>query len=241
MQPEEALILDLKYKSKPVGKMEPAELNMWAKSAIIKIHVITGWVVPANEFLNVLIGQFEKKMIESYPLVNSDELEYAFRTYGTTVKDWGKQMNLSLIDEALMPYMQARLGVSQIEEQKRLELPEGAKEDTSDEAMELWLQETKKTITRVDLLPVMLYDWLEQKGRINKTPAEKYEYLQEAVMYRQSKLIKALEEQISQENRDALHEFNRMKESGEFTGAEVGILKSLAKKIILFEYLNELK
>lgn len=114
-------------------------------------------------------------------------------------------------------------------------------EDTSDESMEKWLIETKKSIYSVDLLPVMLYDWLEQNGRIKKTVAEKHEYLQEAVMYRQSKLIKALEEQISQDNRDALQKFNRMKESGEFTGPEVSILKALAKKIILFEYLNELK
>lgn len=117
--------------------------------------------------------------------------------------------------------------------------PEPAPEDTSDEAMEQWLLETKKSRVRVDLLPMMLYDWLEQKGRIKKTASEKHEYLQEAVMYRQSRLIKALEEQVSQQNRDALREFNAMKESGEFTGAEVNILKALAKKIILFEYLNE--
>lgn len=113
--------------------------------------------------------------------------------------------------------------------------------DTSDEAMEAWLLDTKKSLVRVDLLPVMLYEWLEQKGRIKKTAAEKHEYLQEAVMYRQSKLIKALEEQICQQNRDALHEFNRMKETGEFTGPEVNILKALAKKIILYEYLNEME
>lgn len=123
--------------------------------------------------------------------------------------------------------------------------PEGYAEseiaDTSDEAMEKWLNEIKQSVIRVDLLPIMLYDWLEQKGRITKTSAEKYEYLQEAVMYRQSKLAKAMEEQMSQANRESLQEFNRMKECGEFTGAEVSILKSLAKKIILFEYINDLK
>lgn len=117
--------------------------------------------------------------------------------------------------------------------------PEQQPEDTSDEAMEKWLLEIKKIPIKVDLLPVMLYDWLEQKDRIKKTAAEKHEYLQEAVMYRQSKLIKAFEEHMNQQNRDTLQDFNRMKESGEFTGSEVSILKALAKKIILFEYLNE--
>lgn len=116
-----------------------------------------------------------------------------------------------------------------------------APEVMTDESMEQWLIETKNSITKVDLLPVLLYDWLDKKERIKKTAAEKYEYLQEAVMYRQSKLIKALEEQMNQENRDNLTSFNKMKETGEFSGAEVGILKALAKKIILFEYLNELK
>lgn len=233
----EAVIYDLKYKSNPVCKMSPAELTVWSKAAILKIHVITGWVVPANELVNVLIDQFQKKMIESYPTINPDELEYAFRTYGTTVKDWGKQMNLSLVDEVLIPYMAARQTVSQIEEQAKPLLIEGPKEDLSDVTMRDWMEDVKKRKMAVEFMPVMIYEWLEKKGELVKTAAEKKEYLQNAVEYRQSKLAQACEENNSEENRVALRIFMSMKESGEFSGPEVNTLKSLAKKMILYDYL----
>lgn len=217
--------------------MSPPELTVWSKSAILKIHVITGWVVPANELVNVLIDQFQKKMIESYPTINPDELEYAFRTYGTTVKDWGKQMNLSLVDEVLIPYMSARATVSQIEEQAKPLLIEAPKEEMSDITMRDWMEDVKKRKMAVAFMPVMIYEWLEKKGELVKTVAEKHEYLQNAVEYRQSKLAQACEENNSQENRDALRGFMAMKESGEFTGHEVNTLKSLAKKMILFDFL----
>lgn len=217
--------------------MSPAELTVWSKAAILKIHVITGWVVPANELVNVLIDQFQKKMIESYPTINPDELEYAFRTYGTTVKDWGKQMNLSLVDEVLIPYMAARQTVSQIEEQAKPLLIEAPKEDLSDITMKDWMEDVRKRKMAVEFMPVMIYEWLEKKGELVKSVAEKNEYLQRAVEYRQSKLAQACEEHNNQDNRDALRAFISMKESGEFTGPEVNVLKSLAKKMILFDYL----
>lgn len=221
--------------------MTPVERGLWAKGAIIKIHVITGWVVPSNELLNVLVDQFEKKMLEGYPTLNGDEFEYAFRTYGTTVKDWGKQMNLSLIDEVLIPYMEARRNVSAIEEQANARLLDSPKEDVGDQAMSEWFEDLRKRTLRLEFLPLMIYDWLEKKERIKKTAAEKYEYLQQAVAYRQSKLAKAFEEQMNQDNRDALHAFIQMKETGEFKGAEVNNLKALAKRMILYDYIMELK
>lgn len=218
--------------------MSPAERTVWAKAAIIKIHVITGWVVPANELLTVLIDQFEKALVEKYPAINPDEIEYAFRTYGTTVKDWGKQMNLSLIDEVLVPYIARRAEVSNLEEHAKVSLLDAPKEDTSDEAMEKWVAETKSMRLPVDLLPVQLYDWLESKGRISKTPVEKREYLEQAVAYRQGKLAAIVDEQATTENRNTLSAFLSMKLKGEFTGSEAIALKALAKKMILFDYLN---
>lgn len=237
LQPEELTILDLKYKSNPVCKMSAPELTVWSKAAILKIHVITGWTVPANELLNVLIDQFQKKMIESYPTINPDELEYAFRTYGTTVKDWGKQMNLSLVDEVLIPFMAARLSVSQIEEQAKPLLIKGPKEELSDVTMRDWMEDVKGKKLAVEFMPVMIYDWLEKKGELVKSVAEKHEYLQNAVEHRQCRLAQACEENNCQDNRDALRAFMTMKEAGEFTGPEVNTLKSLAKKMILFDYL----
>lgn len=91
----------------------------WTKSLIGKIAVITGWVVPLGYILNILVDQLEKKLVESYHNVNPDEVEFAFRERGTQLKDWGKEMNLALIDEVMIPYLENRIVVSRKEEQQR--------------------------------------------------------------------------------------------------------------------------
>lgn len=112
-------IIALKYKSKQIGKMNEQELSLWGNTLLLKIHVITGWVIPDSDLLVILVDQFQKKLIESYPDMNTDEIEFAFRQSGTTVKDWGKAMNLSLIDEVLLPYLGERKILShELEERK---------------------------------------------------------------------------------------------------------------------------
>jgi len=53
-----------------------------------------------------------------------DEIEYAFRQSGTTVRDWGKAMNLSLIDEVLIPYLGERKILSHTLEERKQPPPE---------------------------------------------------------------------------------------------------------------------
>ena len=89
---------------------------------LLKVHVITGWVIPDTRLMNILVDQFEKKLMEDYSSLNTEEIEYAFRKGGTIVKDWGKGMNLSLIDEVLSPYLNNRLRVS-ADEEKRKAIP----------------------------------------------------------------------------------------------------------------------
>lgn len=102
--------------------MSQAETLVWGKALLLKIHVITGWTIPEKELLTILIDQFQKKLIESYPDMNVEEIEFAFRQSGTTVKDWGKAMNLSLIDEVLIPYLDERKRLShELEERKIVE------------------------------------------------------------------------------------------------------------------------
>lgn len=111
-------MLQLKYVSKPIGTF----LNhTWCKALLLKIHVITGWKIPDDEMLDILIDQFSKKMLEDYPQLNVDEIEYAFRSIGTKIKDWGKSMNLSLIEEVLSDYASERYELSQREERKKNE------------------------------------------------------------------------------------------------------------------------
>lgn len=104
--------------------MTEEEVMMWGKTLLLKIHVITGWTIPDSDLLVILVDQFQKKLVESYPDMNTDEIEYAFRQSGTTVKDWGKAMNLSLIDEVLLPYLGERKILSHQLEERKLPPPQ---------------------------------------------------------------------------------------------------------------------
>lgn len=114
---EEKQMISMKYKAKQIAGMSEQEIKNWGKALLMKIHVITGWVIPANEFLfNILKDQFEKKLQEDYGMLNTEEIEYAFRRTGTTTIDWGKEMNLNLVDQVLQPYVSKRLDASAAEE-----------------------------------------------------------------------------------------------------------------------------
>lgn len=118
LEPEKA-ILRVKYAGLQFGKMKEQNLWAYAKATLLKIHVITGWTIPGNELMEILLDQFIKKIIETYPNTNPEEWEYAFRNYGTGVKDWGKSMNLSLIDEVMGSYLTDRKELShELEERK---------------------------------------------------------------------------------------------------------------------------
>ncbi len=71
----------LKYKSKRIGEMNEEEVSKWGKTLLLKIYVITGWTIPSDEvLLIILIDQFQKKLVESYINLNTDEVEFLFNT-----------------------------------------------------------------------------------------------------------------------------------------------------------------
>lgn len=90
---------------------------MYGKKLLLQINVITGWPIPATEeMVSILVDQFIKNLQEKFPELNIHEIEYAFRKNGTIIPDWGKQMNLSLVDAVLIPYINERFLISQDEE-----------------------------------------------------------------------------------------------------------------------------
>lgn len=118
---DEVVMLSVKYQSKRIADMTPPEVLLHAKGLIARISIITGWVIPDDQFyFNTLISEFQKFLIENYSDLNPDEIGYAFRTYGTTVKDWGKSMNLSLIDEPINKYLAVRKCLSEMEDRKTI-------------------------------------------------------------------------------------------------------------------------
>jgi hypothetical protein len=114
---EENRMIQLKYAAKKISEMSEGELRVWAKLFLLKINVITGWVLPMNEVVQtVLKDQFAKKLIEDYPSLNTEEIEYAFRHSGTSTEDWGKELNLNMVDKILWPYELKRRELSRLEE-----------------------------------------------------------------------------------------------------------------------------
>jgi len=216
----------------------------WAIGLLAKIHVITGWIVPENELMNILVDQFEKKLYESYPTVNPDEVEFAFRTEGTKVKDWGKSMNLSLIDEVMYPYLSKRFELSKLEEQVKTKksMYVEIKENLSDVTMNSWWEYIEDQVRnkgyKLDFIPIHLYEWKVDKGEINKTKEEKFQYAARAAEYRKNSLAKIADENDSKENREAFEKFCDMVKNGFIQGKEYNIVINLAKKIIVLEMMT---
>lgn len=109
-----------------------------------------------------------------------------------------------------------------------------------------WFNETKKQVQEkkltVDFVPVELYEWALKEGLINPTTAEKWDYMLQAINLRQGKLYADL--MMDGESKANIHlwtEFMRMKKNECFEGDELKRLRSLSKKLILFDYMKEVK
>lgn len=250
LEPKEVVILRLKHAAVPFGRMNEKDLDNWVDALMLKAAAIAGWIIPEDDnALNILTDQFKKKLKESYATVNNEEFEYAFREYAGEVKDWGRNMNLGIIDQIIGKYLSSRAPISRIEEQTVLgdalvKFLDTKKEDMSDEAMGQWFDETVRAVRAnektVHFMPVMLYEWLDGKGLIQKTNAEKRDYLSRAVPLRRKQIVEAYENSKSISDKLTLESFTAMEESGCFTGREIDLLKLIAKKIVLFDHISNL-
>lgn len=118
---EERNILQAKYSAGLVGSLNPDQLAKHTAGLLFKIHVITGWILPDDEYyMQVLADQLRKKLMEEYSDLTISEMEYAFRNFGTTVKDWGKCFNLNLFDTVMSNYRVTRTCISEYEERLHL-------------------------------------------------------------------------------------------------------------------------
>ncbi len=103
--------------------MNEDELKISAKKLLLKLNVITGWILPTIfQMVEELENQLQMKIIENYSELNINEVEYAFRS-DNSIKDWGHNMNLHLIDEVMIPYINKRFELSKIEEKIKQPAP----------------------------------------------------------------------------------------------------------------------
>lgn len=199
--------------------MSTIEIKLAASKMLIKINIITGWNFPAEkEHMQILKDQFEKKLIESYGSVNMDEIEFAFRNY--PIKDWGKNMNLNLIDEVMEPYLVNRFEVSQLEEAQIKELPAPKEEITLSE--DEWVEMDRS-----------VYRLLKNYRSITQTVVK--------ILYRQKKIAKPSEEDCVKIKTQATHDFHE--ESKENSNLKYrdkeDEIRKIMNQILVAKYFNE--
>jgi hypothetical protein len=183
--------------------MSKNELELKCNELLLKIHVITGWNIPTDEIMDLFIDQFKKKLLESYKTVNVDEMEYAFRTFGTSIKDWGKSMNLSLIDEVMEDYLAQRREVGKLEESYATKnLLAAPVKKLSEDDYTNWINEVKDLFNAgkysPKLLPLLLYDKLNERKLIT---FDKIEIFEQAKMLRFHQLKKLAETDRANRNK----------------------------------------
>lgn len=126
----------------------------------------------------------------------------------------------------------------QIEAKQPIALPE-IKEDMSKDAMLDWFNDSAKKIRAgemiVDFVPLMLYEFMDSNGNIPATPEEKYSYLQRAAEYRLGQLETEYQKKPTSSNQWRVSSFTSQLKRGYFEGDNIDVVKSLAKKMLLFD------
>lgn len=215
--------------------MAHEERDITANRILFNISIITGWTVPASDFMmNLLVEQFAKKLEESYANVNEQEMEYAFRNKGLEIKDWGKALNLALIDEVMIPYLNNRFDISRQEEkigsQTAMMQIEQHRENTEKEWSD-WINECRNY--SFNLIPNEIYDYLEKTKKLVLSIEQKHDLMEKAIGY-----ITANIDPTS----TGYKSFLEQKSTGIWKdGDSLGTIKTYAKKFAVKKYLDETK
>lgn len=235
-------VLEMKYKSVKIKKMTDRQLNAHVLALMMKVSVITGWQIPQfdssegkkeNPYAMILQDQFRKKMMEDYGDLNIDEIEYALRSFGTKIKDWGKAMNLSLIDEAIGKYTFLRREISEYEENVKVNLPSlnAGNADWSD----VW-ERLKENPENKSLITTALYDWLDRTGKIKLDKKEKHSLIERA----RQKLIVEMKYKIMNGEPKYKKDLEEL-ESDKLTKLTKAKIINRAKHIAVIELIDNLK
>lgn len=223
--PQESKVIELKYAAKTFGKMNEVERELSAYQLLLKIHAIRGWTIPASELMDILVTEFQKKLSEGYASVNEEEMMYAFRNSEMDVKDWGKALNLSLIDEVMIPYLEQRFELSKIEEQiSKLKIEEP--KELTDSDWEEWLLDIKNY--QFNLIPVSAYEYLIRTGKINPTTEDKKKYMDSAATIYGANI---------QDDVRLWNHFIKQKTENNITTPHIDSLITISKRLIVKDYL----
>lgn len=236
---QENKILNLKYSAKPFGSLNEDDLKLTVYKLFFTINAITGWQMPEPEICDILIEQLMKKLEESFPKVNYNEVEYAFRN--TSVKDYGKNFNLFIFDEVIEGYLKIRKEESLKEEQKKpvLSLP-------YQETLEEKLNDIKEYCDRDDinikniyLIPIYLYDDIIKLGLYNPSQEIKDKIYNDAKRFKLQEFEERAKNDISF-NR-YFQKYKQHFEKGYFEESEWNQIDSIFMKLSFLDYKKNVK
>lgn len=192
--------MELKYSpALRFSQIQAVNKTQEIKSLLLRVNASTGWKFPdSKEMVNALVHEFSMYIDEQCSDLKPDEIAYAVRTHGVTIKEWGKNLNIALIDQCIALYRSKRYEASQEEERAAIE-QEVPKIELTDSVMSDWssfweklLQSAKNGVIRNEFISTYFYDWLLGKFGFNPTPVEKVEAFREAAQIYRHEIEQAI-------------------------------------------------
>jgi hypothetical protein len=172
---EEMQMIQAKYHSLQISKMDDCEIIFNAAEVLRRIHVITGWSLPGDAaYMKTLTEEFVLFLKDRFWMLNFFEVAQAFRKNAIGIKDWGKNMNLELMAGVLGAYCHDREQLSYLEERAQLNnalaLPEPK---LTDEDVIEYNFETYRFLKDLRIIQRRCYGILQMSGKIKLNDTEK--------------------------------------------------------------------
>jgi hypothetical protein len=193
-----------------------SELLTACTALLFRIQAVTGWKVPDSElFENVLISEMCEFLKEGYSDMNLDEVAFAIRNYSSSVKEWGKNLNLVIIGECLNAYLKERRDVSEAERrevEKSKHTAEIENKPITANWSEVWeylKEQAKKGRLEFLIIPEPIYGWLLENEMLELSVEDKKDaFLKAAEKYKSELMGKLALGQITREEKYDLQALN---------------------------------
>lgn len=170
LPPDMAEVAKVKYSGPRLASIPEIDYSITCKSILAQICATTGWDMPQNPFMsNAVVSAFEAYCKEYLSDMTGDEILYSFRRFGLNTKDWGKAINLQLINDPIQSYREVRREISDIEDSIPCPDPHdyiSGDEDWSD-SWDRLIYDFDPNNSFYQFIPwTIFYDWLKRTGKI---------------------------------------------------------------------------
>lgn len=131
---KELSIINASLTGQKIRDLPEQEIGATSMRLLFSISVITGWEIPNNDaYQETLTRQLYLKIKESYGSCTEEEILYAMRNYSQGVEEYGKPINLKLIDDVMVKYISEKQQLANYLERKRQDENEERKTEYTEE------------------------------------------------------------------------------------------------------------